>query len=508
MPNRDGLELAYPNQGTVNWDLILPVKFFVHRVGRGRNPFTKAVENWVDPAFVDRIPFMLSKAPVVIGYWRLFNANSGRSQADIFCDQFGSFQPGFIPCADIEHGIGLGDSERLYESLVFEFMDRVSERLGVKASMYANGSETSAEGRKFWDIPELTEGRLRRFADFSPETLPTRPYDIWQWGTERVEGVQNPALWNHLEHESALLSAARLGGSMVEVNRREDWTSRPPRYGGLPMDDDLVDGYQNFNPKNITSIAVHYTGSSTERGTDPRARLRNIQANDMDNKHYFDIMYNLAASLGGEAWYARGIYNEGAAQLSGNFEAPSVLVIAGVNDLIPPECIEAVRACVAAIRNVYPSAKLIRPHQFWVQTACPGQYLLDLINQGAFEPTAPPPVTTTLENFSGGGDLMAGHVAWVDVRTNPDDPNTFQFFGELVRRVDGVLCKDTAANDAAGVYNRLARGVVELATWEALPVWTLSDEMDIVANELKARGVGGGGTSAHSVSGSFSGTVS
>lgn len=93
------------------------------------------------------------------------------------------------------------------------------------------------------------------------------------------------------------------------------------------------------------------------------------------------------------------------------------------------------------------------------------------------------------------GDFFVGtHIAWVDVVDDATQSQTL-YFGELIMRIDGVLARTDAANDAPGVYG-LPLGKTTQSAYEALPVWDPIWDAYWMADRFKERGVGVGNGAA------------
>jgi hypothetical protein len=171
----------------------------------------------------------------------------------------------------------------------------------------------------------------------------------------------------------------------MKIINRSDWTNRIPR--NEPVDlDDTVDGLPNFLKDEVKGICVHYTGMKTTANQDGLDILRSVLSNDMDNKRFSDIMYNLAVLNTGDVVVCRGLVNRGGANSaidpSKNREYVSVLVVVGVDDKITKDIIKGIQFARTCSRYLYPEGKAVVGHREIRATACPGDALQKLVSDG------------------------------------------------------------------------------------------------------------------------------
>lgn len=174
----------------------------------------------------------------------------------------------------------------------------------------------------------------------------------------------------------------------MRIINRSDWTQRIPRNAVEDLDD-VVDGLPNFVPNEVKGVCIHYTGMKTTKDLDPLSLLRSVLSNDMDNKRFSDIMYNLAVTvIDGEAAVVvcRGLINRGGANSSVdpvmNRKYPSILVLVGTDDKITKELINGIKFARTCVKYLYPAANVVVGHRDIRETACPGDKLEKLVKDG------------------------------------------------------------------------------------------------------------------------------
>ena len=150
--------------------------------------------------------------------------------------------------------------------------------------------------------------------------------------------------------------------------------------------------------QDVKGVAIHYPGGNIPDGVaagnheataNYLAGVRNMQM--ASTKYdYCDIEYSMCADRAGDVWALRGLnVRPGSNGTYGsNMQYPSIFVLVGLteNRKPTPEQIKAIRQVVRRVRDKYPGAKEIRGHREFVATACPGQALWELIENGTFEP--------------------------------------------------------------------------------------------------------------------------
>jgi hypothetical protein len=172
----------------------------------------------------------------------------------------------------------------------------------------------------------------------------------------------------------------------MKVVNRADWTSRIPRNEKVDLDDE-VDGLPNFVASEVKGVAIHYTGMKTTANNDPFDLLRSVMSHDMDVKRISDIMYNLAVTPTGEVVVCRGLINRGGANSASdpmmNRRYVSILVLVGVDDKITKAMIEGIKFARACSLYLYPNGTEVVGHRQIRATACPGEALQKLVDNGS-----------------------------------------------------------------------------------------------------------------------------
>lgn len=160
---------------------------------------------------------------------------------------------------------------------------------------------------------------------------------------------------------------------------RSDWGAKPAKRAQA-----------SFIAADVAGVCIHYSGSGSLAAADPFAHLRGIQefyfrgANSGDD--YSDIAYNVAVSLAGDVFEARGWTYRGGANgtTSSNSRFPSIYLMMGDKDEVTPEMVKGVRYAIERFRSLYPNCHEIRGHQEFYGTPCPGPAMA-LVRDGSFE---------------------------------------------------------------------------------------------------------------------------
>lgn len=176
---------------------------------------------------------------------------------------------------------------------------------------------------------------------------------------------------------------------------RAQWRARPARTGGNPV----TNGPQG--------VAVHYNGPKMGiRPTDPcrcDASVRQIQSFHMDTRGWTDIAYDVVACPHGNTYQGRigtsnGTGANGTREANRGFMA--VMALIGDGESVSPGLLSAIRSGIRLCRQAG-AGKRITGHRDHQSTACPGDPLYKLVQNGALEPTptpqpAPPPKDDTM----------------------------------------------------------------------------------------------------------------
>jgi Putative peptidoglycan binding domain/N-acetylmuramoyl-L-alanine amidase len=171
----------------------------------------------------------------------------------------------------------------------------------------------------------------------------------------------------------------------MKVINRADWTSRIPRNEKVDLQDE-VDGLPNFVKSEVAGVAIHYTGMKTTANNDPLDLLRSVMSHDMDVKRISDIMYNLAVTPSGDVVVCRGLINRGGANSATdpqmNRKYVSILVLVGVDDKITKDMIKGIQFARTCSLYLYPEGTEVVGHRDIRATACPGEALQKLVDNG------------------------------------------------------------------------------------------------------------------------------
>lgn len=153
----------------------------------------------------------------------------------------------------------------------------------------------------------------------------------------------------------------------------------------------------------VDRITAHYYGGDLRIVNlgDLFAITRGIQNNDMVNKGYSDIMYNLGANpFDSRPLILRGLDRRNAANgtTTGNMVSPSVLFPQGPllswMKKIPnweDNLLSSAMACDELIEKRWGKSLAWVPHSSWRPTSCPGDWALNKLKAFDGRPTPPAP---------------------------------------------------------------------------------------------------------------------
>ena len=205
----------------------------------------------------------------------------------------------------------------------------------------------------------------------------------------------------------------------------------------MPDCADEIDGLPNFDEWDLKGVVYHYTGvPGSMANSNFTTVMRQVQKNDMDTKHYSDIMYNMGVNpFGQEIAALRGLVNKGAANGNSttNGEYLSILVFIGTTDtatdLLMEGCVQARELVLAR----WPKATEIKGHRDMRSTSCPGDSLYGRLDEIATwktthpaEPWSCPLPRPTLKEGDRNARVM-------------DLQMQLQFWGWCTARADGVF---------------------------------------------------------------------
>jgi hypothetical protein len=173
----------------------------------------------------------------------------------------------------------------------------------------------------------------------------------------------------------------------MTIYARREWTATLPESAGVDLADE-IDGLPNFVEKEVKGLAIHYFGSTTDQGhRDVRNVFEQARKQDMDVKHYSDIMYNIGVANNEEGVFElRGLINKGAANGGttkkpakyNNAEYVSVLCVLGATEKPTDTLFENLLSCREFFLSKYPNATDVRPHLYFRPTSCPGDQVLSV----------------------------------------------------------------------------------------------------------------------------------
>lgn len=188
--------------------------------------------------------------------------------------------------------------------------------------------------------------------------------------------LKQPELLSQPEPPDADVSPRRRKTMALKIVGRKEWGARSPRR------------VTRRKPSDLAGVAVHWFGkpSAAKSHDGCAALLRGVQATHMapgglgtkDGAN--DIGYNHAVCPHGVAFELRGFGVQTGANgtASANEEYAAIVYMAGTGDVLTDEA-AGVLAELIRMWQAQGAGPLVKPHQFFVQTDCPGPDLLEWI---------------------------------------------------------------------------------------------------------------------------------
>lgn len=137
----------------------------------------------------------------------------------------------------------------------------------------------------------------------------------------------------------------------------------------------------------IVGVALHYPGTPGTIGTETEAataaRLEGYRRQHVNGNGWKDIAYNVAVDQRGNVWTLRGVSKQSGANgtTAANRSHGAILLLVGNSEQPSPAMIDAVHYAVR-LWDVRYGVSAIRPHSYFVSTACPGKPVRRLLNDG------------------------------------------------------------------------------------------------------------------------------
>ena len=139
----------------------------------------------------------------------------------------------------------------------------------------------------------------------------------------------------------------------------------------------------------IEGVALHYPGSPGTIGRESEAqtakRLEGYRRQHVNVNGWKDIAYNVAVDQHGNIWTLRGVSKQSGANgtTAGNRAYGAILLLVGNDEQPSPAMVAAVQYAARLWDVRYKGVKYMRPHGYFVQTACPGAAVRRLLNDGS-----------------------------------------------------------------------------------------------------------------------------
>lgn len=138
----------------------------------------------------------------------------------------------------------------------------------------------------------------------------------------------------------------------------------------------------------IIGVALHHPGTAgtlgTESEADTAARLEGYRRNHVNGHGWTDIAYNVAVDQRGNVWTLRGVSRQSGANgtSAANRAHGAILMLVGNDEEPSAAMIDAVHYAVRLWDVRYDGVTAVRPHSYFVRTACPGKAARRLLNDG------------------------------------------------------------------------------------------------------------------------------
>lgn len=153
--------------------------------------------------------------------------------------------------------------------------------------------------------------------------------------------------------------------------------------------------------RDVRGVALHWPGMKTPLGNPERVKsaLRSWQALHMDTDQIApggasDIAYQIAIDQAGNTYQLRGLrYRSGAnGGTTQNRDYGAILLVLAVGEKPSDDMIRSLRRRIAAHRRIFPGSTEIVGHREIrdTPTACPGDKIQALIDQGKLDPYKEP----------------------------------------------------------------------------------------------------------------------
>lgn len=138
----------------------------------------------------------------------------------------------------------------------------------------------------------------------------------------------------------------------------------------------------------IEGVALHYPGTPGTIGLESEAqtaaRLEGYRRQHVNANGWKDIAYNVAVDQRGNVWTLRGVSRQAGANgtTAGNRAYGAILLLIGNNETPSAAMIAGVQYAARLWDARYKGVKYMRPHSYFVRTACPGSPVRRLLNDG------------------------------------------------------------------------------------------------------------------------------
>lgn len=139
----------------------------------------------------------------------------------------------------------------------------------------------------------------------------------------------------------------------------------------------------------IEGVALHYPGTPGRIGLESEAqtaaRLEGYRRQHVNANGWKDIAYNVAVDQRGNVWTLRGVSRQAGANgtTAGNRAYGAILMLIGNSETPTAAMIAGVQYAARLWDARYKGVKYMRPHSYFVRTACPGSSVRRLLNDGS-----------------------------------------------------------------------------------------------------------------------------
>lgn len=285
-------------------------------------------------------------------------------------------------------------------------------------------------------------------------------------------GLQKPAPSPSpiLEPDTVISPKPKTDGGFTYTYLREEWDTQ-----------DVGEKVHVFETT-VNGVYLHHPAAGNVTLADESVeqtinRLRGYRRQHIEDQGWFDIGYQVAFDQRGYSYQLRGADMESGANggSESNNDATAFLLLVGENEKPSAAMIKAVNGFLAQQKDVFPDSEYIRGHRESPEasTACPGDEVMGLIQNGSFSFDGKPYVRSgeQVTKPSGNVKLPTGKDLLMAIIDAPDFPllrthGNLCYYGDVSGPIESVSGKSENSLNPGDVYNdggtTRSRGLITL----------------------------------------------